>query len=119
MSVTIDDILSRRYNRNTYNCAHFVVDVWLRITGVDITVIMSDFLRAATSRTAGYGLRQSFTRLPAPVSPCVVLMRRKGTAPHVGVYLYDKVAHITELGAHYVPLDVAARGFTQIRFYAP
>lgn len=113
----IDEFFFRKYDRSNYNCAHLVAEAWLKITGLDISERLAGFLKPVRARSVGMSLRHSFIRLQAPESPCVVLMNRPGAVAHVGVYYRGKVLHIHASGTEYVPLDVARRGFTTVRFY--
>lgn len=110
-------MFNRQYNRETYNCAHFVCDVWKELTGKDIEKELSGFLRPPKERQAGMDLRRTFRKLEKPESPCVVLMQRPGTVPHVGVFVRGKVIHIHERGVEFLPLDIAARGFDRLGYY--
>lgn len=114
----IDEFFFKKYNRNTYNCAHLVSDVWLKLTGQDISERLRGFLKPVRLRSVGMDLRHEFVRLKCPQSPCIVLMNRPGAVAHVGVYYRGKVLHIHASGTEYVPLDVASRGFTTVRFYS-
>lgn len=113
---SIDPFLAKKYDRARYNCLHFTRDVWKAQTNVDITDKLSSLLNPDT-RTIRKGNLESFTRLDAPVDPCLVLMRRRKAAPHVGVFVRGKVIHIHEMGVEYQPIDVATRGFESVRFY--
>lgn len=75
------------------------------------------FLCAETERKAIRKDLSAINFLPKPVSPCVVLMQRAKAAPHVGIYLENKVLHILEASVQYQPLDVATLGFNKIRFF--
>lgn len=116
--MSIDKFFSRSYNVNTYNCAHFVTEVWEHLTGKDISHIMYGFLRPEKERFAKNELRHSFEALKEPSSPCIVLMRRRKFPPHVGVFYNNKVFQITRNGVEYLPLEVARRGYDKIRFYS-
>lgn len=115
--MSIDQFFNRRYNKTSYNCAHFAVEVWAHITGVDIAHIMRGFLLPGPSRFARMDLRNSFEKLASPVEPCIVLLQRKGNTPHVGVYIDGRVFHITERGAELQPLDFVAMPFNKVGFY--
>lgn len=115
----IDEFFFKEYNRNHYNCAHMVAEAWAKITGQNIEEPLTGFLRPFRARSVGMSLRHKFSRLAAPQSPCIVLMNRRGAVAHVGVYYRGKVLHIHASGTEYVPLDVARRGFTTVRFYVP
>lgn len=115
--MSIDEFFHKCYNRQSYNCAHFVCDVWMRVTGVSIDRTLEGFLHPPSARRADPALRRAFVRLGQPVSPCIVLMQRAKSAPHVGVYLNGRVLHIHEHGVEFQPVDVASRGFDRVRFY--
>lgn len=116
--MSIDKLMSKRYDRNTYNCAHLAVDVWLELTGKDISGPMDGFLLPTRTRHVPRRSRQKWARHKKAVSPCIVLMRRKNTPPHVGVYFNGKIVHISGQGVQYQPPDVVTRGFTVIRYYS-
>jgi len=115
--VSIDAFFHRKYNRETYNCAHFVSDVWENLTGEGISHKLGGLLRPPKTRQASFALRREFKRLEAPESPCIVLMQRHGSAPHVGIFVRGRVLHIHEMGVEFQPIDVASRGFEKIGFY--
>jgi hypothetical protein len=115
--VSIDAFFHRKYNRQTYNCAHFVCDVWESLTGESLAHKLGGLLRPPKTRHASFDLRRQFKRLEAPESPCVVLMQRRGSQPHVGIFVRGRVLHIHEMGVEFQPTDVASRGFEKIGFY--
>jgi len=115
--MSIDQFFNRTYNRNTYNCAHFVVEVIHRLKGVDISETMRGFLMPPKERTVRASLRRAFVKLEKPENYCIVLMQRARTTPHVGVYIDGRVLQIHERGVEYVDLDLASRGFTKTGFY--
>lgn len=102
-----------------YNCAHFLCDAWEQETGEDIRPAMGCFLAPALARTAAPSLVRALRLLPRPVGPCVVLWRRRGAAPHVGLYSRRTVVHLTESGPIRQQLAVASLGYHSTRFYAP
>lgn len=113
----LDDLFWKQYDRQNYNCAHFARDVWQIETGADITETLSGFLLPPGERKVDPGLRRKFKRLSKPVSPCIVLMHRPKSVPHVGVYLRGKVIHLHEKGVEFVSMDIATRGFKKMGFY--
>lgn len=115
--MSVDSFLSRIYDRDTYNCAHLAAEVWAFETGDDIAPILTGVLAPAVERRAEWSLRRDLAALSRPTSPCIVLMRRPRTAPHVGVYLRGRVLHITERGVQFAPLEIATLGFKVIGFY--
>lgn len=115
--MNIDEFFNRQYDEDSYNCAHFVCEVWAKLTGESITDAMRGFLQPAQARQAAFSLRRYFDKLDRPESPCIALMQRPRAAPHVGIYLRGRILHITELGVEFLPADVASRGFVTIKYY--
>lgn len=105
--IDTDKYLSSVFDIKSYNCWHFVKDVWLELRG--------QLLEVATVRQA----QVDYVELPAPRSPCLVLMEAVGQVPHVGVYLNGKVLHLKQNGAWYQPLEIASVGFQSTSFYVP
>jgi len=116
--VSIDPLFSKRYDRQAYNCAHFLVDAWRHVTGEDLGDRLAGFLRPPAARAVDWGQRHGFAPLDRPCSPCIVAMHRPRTVPHVGMFYRSRVLHLHERGVEYQPLDVASRGFTKLRYYA-
>lgn len=105
MIVSVDPYFARTFHRETYNCLHFARDVWRDATGEDLD-------------TRLHGLRRRLKRIERPTDPCLVLMQRPNSQPHVGIFIRRSVLHITELGVEFQPVDVASRGFKTVRYYA-
>lgn len=115
--MSIDAFYRRKYNRNSYNCAHFVCEVWEYLTGQRIADRMGGLLAPFADRRASFSLRHDFKRLATPESPCIVLMQRPRFPSHVGIYLDGKIFHIRETGVEFQPIDVASFGFKFLRYY--
>ena len=115
--MSVDQFFNRVYDRQRYNCAHFVVDVVKELKGEDIGEAMQSFLVPPNERIARPSVRHAFARLANPENYCIVLMQRAKTSPHVGVFIDGKVLQIHERGVEYLGLDLAARGFSRVTFY--
>lgn len=115
--MTLDVLLGRKYDESTYNCAHFVAEAWELVTGEKIEAALEGFLLPEKARVVDVRRRAFWTKLGSPQSPCLVLMRKKNTPPHVGMFYKRRVAHITPVGVHYQPLDVVTMPYTSVRFY--
>ncbi|GEA08486.1 hypothetical protein KUL42_32470 [Alteromonas sp. KUL42] len=113
----LDKFLGRNYSPANYNCVHFTVEVWQALTGNNIEQALTLFMRPSNDRKASMSLRRSFKKLEAPQSPCLALMQRQKTSPHLGVYYKNKIIHITELGVENVEPSLAARGFEKVTYY--
>lgn len=113
----IDQFLQRNYSPAHYNCAHFALEVTRAITGLDHSSTLNGFLCAPSARKADARALRRVRMLRAPRNACFVYMQRRGAA-HVGVWWKGKVLHLLENSrVQYVPLDVAAAGFTRVRFF--
>ena len=116
--MSIDCFLDRSYDPQKYNCLHFSREVWLALTDADIGAALAGLLGRVSERGISKHTVNAFARLASPVSPCIVLMQRPRTSPHMGVYLRGKVLHITQRGVEFLPVDLAMRGFKTVRYYA-
>lgn len=115
--MSVDKYLHLDYDKRAFNCAHFASMVWKDLTGQDIGPNLVGFTRPRAERTVNMAQLRVFTRLGAPVSPCIVLLSRPRTEPHVGVYLRGKVLHITQAGVAFDFVEVASAGFPNVRYY--
>lgn len=116
MIKSIDQFFNRTRTK-TYNCLDFVREVWLAMTGEDITDRLVRLQGAFSERKATHTGMKGFTRLETPVSPCFVVMQCRGFEPHVGIYLDRRIFHLGGRGVEYQPLEVARVYFRQIRYY--
>ena len=55
--------------------------------------------------------------LNEPITPCIAVMKRKRSTPHVGIYIDGNIIHLTELGVECLPVHYAMRGFSHIRYF--
>lgn len=115
--MSVDKYLHLRYDKRAFNCAHFASMVWEDLTGQDLALNLAGFSGPQAERKVNMAQLRVFTRLAAPVSPCIVLLSRPRTEPHVGVYLRGKVLHITEAGVAFDFVEVASTGFPNVRYY--
>lgn len=114
----IDKYYGRKYDSQTYNCGHFVRDVWQDLTGRDISGPLTGFLAGPGERRAILTDLRAFERLATPQSPSIVLFQGFRVAPHVGVYLRGKVLHISkEYGVRFDRIEFAGAGAKKTSFY--
>lgn len=101
----IDKYLDRTYDLATYNCGHFVADVWRDLTGEDISIICDSFVEGKLN--AFRQQRQDREKLACPpdVGFCGVLFRNTNNEIHAGIWIDGRVLHLTEAGAKYEPLE--------------
>lgn len=102
-----DTYLMKRFNKDTYNCWHFVHEVWRDLTGTDLS----------TPNPSVESIAPHMQQIDIPESPCIVLMLRARCTPHVGVYYKGRVLHMNARGAEYGALDSVTASFPTVRFY--
>lgn len=115
--MSIDPYFARTYNEGSYNCAHFVAEVWEGITGQDIHETLGGFLLPPGKRFVRGSIHRRFVKLEKPKSPCIVLMHKVKGSAHAGLLLHNRVLHIQRSGVSFQPLEVAIMGFKTHRFY--
>jgi hypothetical protein len=114
---SVDQYFGRRYKASTYNCAHFVCDVWRDIKGEEFSEALAAMLCARHQRRAVLSDLKRIRFLDKPESPCVVLLQAKRRPTHVGVWIRGAVLHIQERqDVQFQSLDVVRIGFERVRF---
>lgn len=111
---SVDRFLFAR-RRPGYDCLDLVCDVWEAHTGERIRDRLGDLL-ASDGRRIG-NARAGFRRLPEPADPCIVVFHSDRSDPHVGVFLRGRVFHLLGRSPEFTEPDVAARGFTRVRYF--
>jgi len=114
--VSIDKYFSKHYDKQNYNCAHFVVDVYSDMFGEDLRPTLSSVLLPRHARSLSVSTARKFIVLESPENPCIVLMQRPRSDLHVGIWYNRRVLHLVSTGVHYQPLNVASYGFSKVRF---
>lgn len=114
MPVSLDDFLVKEYNYNNYNCSHFVSEVWTHLTGENISEICDAFVNGNPGEYVT--LIRHRTKIRAPENPCVVIMQNPNVAPHAGVYVNDRVFHLTENGPKFDDICVLT-AFFRLSYY--
>lgn len=116
MSHSINKWLATRYRYKEYTCSDFTRDVWLDITGKDITEALAGLLEAHDGR----GLRREhvrqFRELKQPEDPCLVVMQRPRWPVHIAVYVRNGVLQLTEKGVTFLSPSIAGQFHTSVRY---
>lgn len=103
----INHLLDRIWSKN-YTCNEFVCEAWQDITGENLTERLNHFLN-------GEG---DFKRIDEPISPCIVFFSNgPRSSTHVGLFYCDKLLHLSGRGVQFVPLEIVAMNFREVRFY--
>lgn len=111
---TIDPFLFARRSPD-YDCLDLVADVWEAHTGEKIRDRLADLMRGPDRKVGR--TRGQFERLPGPVDPCIVVFHSGRSDPHCGVYLRGRVLHLLGRSPEFTEPDLAARGFTNVRYF--
>lgn len=98
-----------RYDQENYNCRHFAADAWRHITGLDVNTVLQTILSPAFFKV--------FSQTENPVTPCICLYTRRGSAYHVGVYRNGSVLHLDDTGVQQVPHDILKLSFDSCVFF--
>lgn len=117
MTFSTDKFLDRSFNEKSYNCYDLVREAWLDLTGTDLGAQTPDSKSISTYTEKALFVANQLTELQVPENPCIVLMLRSRTIPHIGVYVNGKVLHLSRTGTHYVALSSATASFPTVKFY--
>ncbi|NMK45516.1 hypothetical protein [Achromobacter sp. Bel] len=113
--MSIDFLLSREYDRKTYNCLHFAADAWEHLTG-DARLHQVEEWDFQAGRLSA--LFRDLRRQRGPtVEPSLVLMEALGGGSHIGVCLRGRLLHLTEGGAQFLLIEALAASYINMRFY--
>lgn len=117
---SIDHLLNRHYDPENYHCVHYVIEAAKDIFGLDysesfigLTGSLHETLK--TSRNTVIKNR----KLEKPIDGSIVLMTNQNQSSHVGLFYCGRVLHLTEAGAHFLPLITLNRFYKRKRYYEP
>lgn len=117
---SIDPLLRRKYDPENYHCVHYVIEAAKYLFDLDysesfigLTTNLHETLK--TSRHTAI----SNKRISEPIDGAIILMTNINQSSHVGLFYCDRVLHLTELGAHFLPLRAISQTYKRIRFYEP
>jgi hypothetical protein len=113
----VDKFMFKKYVDDVYTCQNFARDVWLELTGEDLSERLAGLLGSKSSRKVRLSHVKAFTRLAHPISPCLIMFTQFNRDPHIGVFYQGRVLHLNLNGPEYLPIQLAGRGFTDRRFY--
>lgn len=114
-----------RFDWRTYNCGHFVREVWLDLTGVDLGLRMPEKItREDLLQAFSLGEREIVGKIiheiPEPVDPCLVMFQTKLNVPHVGVYVDGALLHLPKNGnVEHAKLEavMSKGGYSSARYF--
>lgn len=114
--MNLDWAFSKTYNAHSYNCAHFVIEVWKRCLGLE-TNCLASFLTGPSNRSAHKDELRTLTRVCSPGDWDMALFQANRKTPHVGIYLSGRVLHLSENGARWEEVSTIMIAFNKVRFY--
>lgn len=120
-TVYSDDYMGRRFDLKAYNCWHLVRDIWRDMTTVDLGDLTPPDTRVEALHDAAWEASEgpAFERLARAQEPCIVLMRKRGACPHVGVLLRWRVLHMRPTGVVYQWMSDVELEFDSVEYYVP
>lgn len=105
--MSIDHLLDRTWTQS-YTCNEFICEAWQYLTNEDLACRLQQHLNS----------EQGFTRLEEPISPCIVFLSNQNkSSTHVGLFYCDKLLHLTPRGVQFIPLELVAMSFREVRYY--
>lgn len=115
---SIDPLLDRQYDINSYNCVHFLCDAWQYLFDESLHDRMQGFLRAMVDKQFIRDDLKTFRKIPEPLEPCIVVMQARFQSPHVGLFYCGNVLHLPgHCNAKFEPLHMARLGYEKVSFY--
>lgn len=116
--IDVDKFLDRLPSGD-YKCWDFVREVWRESFGVDVGDKLASLVGALKDRKIVLSELRGCTRIDKPVDPCFVVMHRKRTEPHIGIWTGGEVLNLTGNGVVYDKLKFVSRTYGKVSFYLP
>ncbi|OTL19090.1 hypothetical protein B4R72_01960 [Acinetobacter pittii] len=117
---SIDSLLNRQYDPQHYHCVHFLLEAAEYLFKQDYSssfIGLTDSLHE-TLKTSRNTVIQN-RRIDHPIDGSIVLMTNQNQSSHVGLFYCGRVLHLTELGVHYLNIQVLKKFYKRIRYYEP
>jgi hypothetical protein len=114
MSVCLDPLFFRE-RTEAYKCFQHADEAWMMLTGESLSERVKSYVQTGAVSLSD---AKSFTVMPTPQSPCLVLMDNgPSTEMHVGVFYEDKIIHLTKReGVEYRSVADVTYGYNRVRF---
>jgi hypothetical protein len=113
----VERYLGLRFDLARWNCWHLARAAWLDLTGEDLGDRTPERITTAALLGRFDADVRTFRRLAGPEDPSIVLMRRDGVVPHVGVCFGGRVLQVRPEGASYLRVPAATAGWADVGFY--
>lgn len=112
--MNIDRFLDRKYNVDSYNCGHYVAEVYRELGGRNIDHICKAFYEEG--RDKFLEALRDLQRLESPESPCLALMKTPNCEQHAGVFIEGRILHLSHDGAKLEELNLIKLHY-RVSFY--
>lgn len=114
--MSIDVLLDREHDRDSYNCLHYAGDCWLYLTGDER---LSRVREHGLSRQGLVGLFRGMKRSRRPTEdPSIALMDTMDGQLHIGVCWRRRLLHINEAGCQFLRIEALEAMYKNMRFYS-
>lgn len=112
--MNIDKFLDQKYNATTYNCGHYVAEVYKELTGVDIDYICKSYYNDTVPEFLN--LVRGREKLELPKSPCIAVMKMPNAINHAGIYIEGRILHLTDAGPKFDLMEIVKLHY-RLSFY--
>lgn len=117
---SIDPLLTRHYDPESYHCVHFLIEAGQYLFDQDYSdsfIGLTSSLHESLKVSRHTVMRHR--QIDQPVDGTIVLMTNVKQSSHVGLFYCGRVLHLTEMGTHFLPLITIKRFYKRIRYYEP
>lgn len=115
---SIDPLLNRKFDRDSYHCVHFLIDAGKYLFNYDfshcflgLTGSLDDTLIPTKE-----GMEQGHL-VTMPRDGTIVLMMTLDNRHHVGLHYCGRILHLSESGPRFETLRSIKRQYKKVRFY--
>lgn len=115
-----DHLLSKQYDREHYNCVHFVCEAGKDLYENDRSEALELFMRPVQDKQFLPSRIKLLNPLPMEKEGCIVAFHHRDNhqSPHVGIFRMGRILHIQETGVSWMPMHVVqAMGFDRVSYY--
>ena len=116
--IDINDFFLKKYHPANYNCLHFSIDIWERLTGKNIKELFSQSC-FSDIRKVGHSMLANFKETTRSDNLCLVSMQKSGYAPHIGVKWGGNIVHFGQSGMKNIDLECVIGAYDRVRYFLP
>lgn len=116
--ISIDPLLSRKFNRDNYHCVHFLIDAGKHLFDYDFShcfLGLTGSIDEGLSASKGNISKGALTEKPSNGS--IMLAMTLDNKHHVGLYYCGRILHMSESSPRFETLRGIKRQYKKVRFY--